>query len=97
MVEEQALDALFVLAGDDQQRLRRAALLIDLARAKGGECVEVLGARIYTKVAGAASEGPRVGRWGQPGARDLLSAAVACVFWDGTSLACWGQQAILLG
>ena len=37
MVEDEALDALFVLAGEDQQRLRRAALLIDLAKAKGGE------------------------------------------------------------
>ena len=38
------LDSLFVLAGDDEKRLRRAALLIDLAKAKGADCVEILGA-----------------------------------------------------
>ena len=38
-------DVLFAMAGEDDQRLRRAALLIDLARAKGATSVEVLGAR----------------------------------------------------
>ena len=33
------LDSLFVLAGDDEKRLRRAALLIDLAKASGAKAM----------------------------------------------------------
>ena len=40
------LHAPVAAAGDDDQLLRRAALLIDLAKAKGAASVEVLSARI---------------------------------------------------
>ena len=41
MVEADTADAVFVLAGDDEKRLRSAALLIDLAKAKGAVSIEV--------------------------------------------------------
>ena len=42
-----SLDALFAAAGDDEEVLRRAALIIDLAKAKGAASVEAFGARFF--------------------------------------------------
>eukprot|EP00966_Prymnesium_polylepis_P332534 7388027-Prymnesium_polylepis.1 len=42
-----ALDALFSAAGDDEEVLRRAALIIDLAKLKGVASVEAFGARFF--------------------------------------------------
>ena len=42
-----ALEALLALAGDDAEVLRRTALMVNLAKAKGGARVEVFGAVFF--------------------------------------------------
>ena len=41
------LDALFAAAGDDEEVLRRAALIVELAKLKGAASVEAFGARFF--------------------------------------------------
>ena len=44
-----ALDALFAAAGEDEEVVRRVALIVDLAKLKGVASVEAFGARFFFK------------------------------------------------
>eukprot|EP00966_Prymnesium_polylepis_P267806 6186661-Prymnesium_polylepis.1 len=75
-----ALDALFAAAGDDEEVLRRAALIIELAELKGATSVEAFGARFFFETqtqpqphSSAAVDSDR----GPPSASDTLADLLA--------------------
>ena len=73
------LNALFAAAGDDEEVLRRAALIIELAKLKDAASVEVFGARFFFKEEQTQPQAQHSGaaKANTPSARDTLADLMA--------------------